>query len=212
MTKTGFCRFRKYFCAPIVALCLFAYVPEISFASTQSQDIGVFYSPDSNLEQLDIREISLATRTIDIAMYSFTDRNIGNALLAAADRGVIVRIYRDKTQILDRNDQTKRMLINPNIHVRIKNNNRYNIMHLKAYVIDGEMLREGSANWSPAGEGAWKSRTEAAPTASGTVQQDNTVVLTTDPESVMIFRKHFERLWNREDNIRNVGEFLSEGR
>ena len=187
----------------------FLFLPVNSYAWQGTSNVGIFYSPDNDLEDLDIREINLATRSIDIAMYAFTDKKIANALLSAADRGVKIRIYRDKRQILDKNDQIKRMLINPNIHVRIKNNGKYNIMHLKAYVIDGLMLRDGSANWSPSGEGAWKPRSATYPEHTGAVQQDNSVVLTTDPMVVNVFMMHFNKLWNRESNIRDVGKFLS---
>ena len=187
----------------------FLFLPVNSYAWQGTSNVGIFYSPDNDLEDLDIREINLATRSIDIAMYAFTDKKIANALLSAADRGVKIRIYRDKRQILDKNDQIKRMLINPNIQVRIKNNGKYNIMHLKAYVIDGLMLRDGSANWSPSGEGAWKPRSATYPEHTGAVQQDNSVVLTTDPMVVNVFMMHFNKLWNRESNIRDVGKFLS---
>jgi phosphatidylserine/phosphatidylglycerophosphate/cardiolipin synthase-like enzyme len=59
-------------------------------------------------------------------------------------------------------------------------------MHLKAYVIDGSLLRDGSANWSP----------------SGLKRQDNNVHFTSDPAQVEAFRRIFEQMWNRTDNER----------
>ena len=35
------------------------------------------------------------------------------------------------------------------IQIRVKAS--HELMHLKAYVIDGSLLRDGSANWSPSG-------------------------------------------------------------
>jgi phosphatidylserine/phosphatidylglycerophosphate/cardiolipin synthase-like enzyme len=60
------------------------------------------------------------------------------------------------------------------------------LMHLKAYVIDGSLLRDGSANWSP----------------SGLKRQDNNAHFTTDPAQVGAFRQAFEQMWSRTDNQR----------
>ena len=56
-------------------------------------------------------------------------------------------------------------------------------MHLKAWS-DGEVLREGSANWSPA---ALK-------------RQDNNVRFSRDAE-VKAFEADFEAMWNRASNM-----------
>ena len=53
-------------------------------------------------------------------------------------------------------------------------------MHLKAYAVDGELLRTGSANFS----------------ASGERQQDNNLVVIHDAGAVAKFDAHFERMWN----------------
>ena len=52
------------------------------------------------------------------------------------------------------------------------------LMHLKAYSIDGETLRTGSANFS----------------ASGVRQQDNDLVVIRDAEAAARFDAHFERM------------------
>ena len=59
-------------------------------------------------------------------------------------------------------------------------------MHLKAYVVDGRMLREGSANWS----------------AAGLKRQDNSIHLITDLPQVRAFQRDFEQMWNRTDDLR----------
>jgi hypothetical protein len=56
-------------------------------------------------------------------------------------------------------------------------------MHLKAWS-DGEVLREGSANWSPA---ALK-------------RQDNNLRFSRDPNEVKAFEADFETMWNRPSN------------
>ena len=53
-------------------------------------------------------------------------------------------------------------------------------MHLKAYVIDGEAVRTGSANFSTTGENA----------------QDNDRVVIRDAVALAKFEAHFESMWN----------------
>jgi len=53
-------------------------------------------------------------------------------------------------------------------------------MHLKAYTIDGQLLRTGSANFS----------------ASGERQQDNDLIVIRDAGAAAKFGAHFKRMWN----------------
>ena len=62
-------------------------------------------------------------------------------------------------------------------NVRIKRGGPF--MHLKAYEIDGEVLRTGSANFSTSGENA----------------QDNDLIVIREPSAAAKFDAHFERMW-----------------
>ena len=145
------------------------------------------YSPAENLEQFDRAEIDAARQSLDIAMYAFTDRYLAEAILQAAQRGVQVRLYRDHGQYDDeqgRRDSTTAMLQGQaNIHIRVKHPRE--LMHLKAFCVDGTVLRDGSANWSP----------------SGMKRQDNNAHFTTDPRQVQVFRQTFESMWSRENDV-----------
>lgn len=57
-------------------------------------------------------------------------------------------------------------------------------MHLKAYVVDGRVLRTGSANFS----------------ASGLKRQANDLVVIRDASAVARFGATFERLWALPEN------------
>ncbi len=56
------------------------------------------YSPETNLERSELAQLETATRTLDLAMYSFTDRELAEELAALARKGVRVRVYRDREQ------------------------------------------------------------------------------------------------------------------
>lgn len=165
-----------------------------------SPKMGEHYSPAENLEKIDIAILQKAKKSIDIAMYAFTDRNLSRVLLLEARKGVKIRIYRDRTQIHDHGDQSKKLLEQPGITIRIKRNGRSNIMHLKAYIVDGRILRTGSANWSPPGEGAACRRYSCG----HRLQQDNNLFLTENPLMAKQFSKEFEHLWNRPENMKHL--------
>ena len=51
------------------------------------------YSPETNLERSEPAQLETATRSVDVAMYSFTDRELAEELAALARKGVRVRVY-----------------------------------------------------------------------------------------------------------------------
>ena len=191
----------------VLFLCLTLSVPPP--ARGDSLPYGEHYSPRENLETLDIRALSSARRSIDIAMYAFTDRRIARTLAMMARKGVAIRLYRDHIQIRDRNDQSLWLLRqSPRIAIRIKRNSSRNIMHLKAYLIDGRILRTGSANWSPPGEGAFGCRRHPMTCHRGRWQQDNNLFLSKDRKLAEEFGRTFNHLWNRSSNLRHPRQTL----
>jgi phosphatidylserine/phosphatidylglycerophosphate/cardiolipin synthase-like enzyme len=126
-------------------------------------------------------------------MYAFTDRTVAELLIQEADRGTVIELYRDDEQYEneERNaarfrDRSTTGLLrgHRNVHIRVKPPSRSDLMHMKAWS-DGILLREGSANWSPA---ALK-------------RQDNNLRFTTDAEEVRSFLNTFEAMWHRPANL-----------
>lgn len=153
------------------------------------------FSPGEDLEAIDLDRLEGAHKTLDIAMYAFTDRVLADEVIKLARRGVRVRIYRDGEQYEEEqknaakygDEAVNEMLHGENgIEVRVKPRSRRDLMHLKAYEVDGRLLRDGSANWSQAGEKV----------------QDNNARFTNDPEEIRNFERDFEAMWERGDNLR----------
>ena len=160
-----------------------------------------YFSPRENLERIDITELRAAAQRLhglrvplNIAMYAFTDRAIAQVLVEDADAGTAIRIYRDGEQYeaeerdaqrYGRGSVTSMFRGHNNIHVRVKPASGVDLMHLKCWS-DGQVLRNGSANWSPA----------------GLKRQDNDVHFTTDPQEVQKFNRDFEQMWDRSTNVR----------
>jgi phosphatidylserine/phosphatidylglycerophosphate/cardiolipin synthase-like enzyme len=107
----------------------------------------VHYSPEERLVLIDVSLIASAKSTIDLASYALTDTIVIDALNSAARRGVAVRIVLDPRE---RHDFVGLGDLADN--VRLKRGGPF--MHLKAYAIDREVLRTGSANLSRSGENA----------------------------------------------------------
>lgn len=59
------------------------------------------------------------------------------------------------------------------------------LMHLKSYVIDRQLVRTGSANWSP----------------TGLKRQDNDIRYEFSPAAAVLFEMQFGALWERPTNL-----------
>jgi len=68
------------------------------FSHTALADVQVLFSPKSGCQDAIIAQIDKAQKTVDIAMYFLTSREIAQVLVRAKDRGVQVRIVLDKSQ------------------------------------------------------------------------------------------------------------------
>jgi len=113
----------------------------------------VHYASAENLEHIDVEIIDRARREIDFAAYVLTDWPIMLALTRAADRGVKVRIYLDRTRLAEREPARvfQDLAQTPGVEIRTKRSHGAP-MHLKCYQIDGRLLRTGAANFSASGE------------------------------------------------------------
>lgn len=132
--------------------------------------------------------IDAAQHSIDIAMYSYSDSNIGDALERAVNRGVLVRFIFESANE-DRKDPEGTMsaaLEDIGINVRYVNK----IMHHKYAIIDGPLtstdnavsgiLVTGSGNWSY---------------SAGTRYDENTLILSGCDELLLQYQQEFNLLW-----------------
>jgi phosphatidylserine/phosphatidylglycerophosphate/cardiolipin synthase-like enzyme len=150
----------------------------------------VLYAPESNLERSEIETLRTAKVSVDVAMYSFTDRELAAELVRLARSGVRVRVYRDWRESMQENQRgssTTATLQAGGVEVRVKASQ--DLMHFKSYVIDGTLLRTGSANWSP----------------TGLKRQDNDVHYEIDRKLAALFETRFEAMWDRPTNRMATG-------
>jgi phosphatidylserine/phosphatidylglycerophosphate/cardiolipin synthase-like enzyme len=154
--------------------------------ATEAAPSPIYFSPSTNLEEVDLSLIGRAEHSIDVAMYTFTDRRIAMALRMAAERGVTVRIYRDHEQYEEelRRGSTVSSILAGEPHIEVKVKQSDELMHEKAMRCD-DVLRSGSGNWS----------------VSAARYQDNEITVTTDAAEVAAFAREFRAMWERPDNL-----------
>ena len=118
----------------------------------------------------------------------------GRSCRRGTHAGTEIRVYRDGEQYeaeQRESDRSGRSSVASMFHghndipVRVKPASRIDLMHLKCWS-DGQVLRDGSANWSTA----------------GLKRQDNDARFTTNRQEVQEFNQNFEQLWNRPTNTR----------
>ena len=132
--------------------------------------------------------IDQAEESIDIAMYSFGDHKIQEALEDAVDRGVKIRMIYNKTeQERDEGDNTlSAKLERMGVNVRYVNR----VMHHKYILIDGpqDSLQEASSAVLATGSGNWSY-------GAATVYDENTVIFRGDAEMALRFQDEFNLMW-----------------
>jgi len=153
----------------------------------------VYFSLSDNPQKAIIKNINQAEAFINIAMYTFTDKEILLSLINAQEQGVKVRVYLDRSQIAS-TYSISRLLVQKGIKVRISTNNY--IMHNKFAIIDNRLLLTGSYNW----------------TASANNRNDENLMAIDDPEIIEIFQNQFVNLWTNKYNSERTKELFSKAK
>jgi phosphatidylserine/phosphatidylglycerophosphate/cardiolipin synthase-like enzyme len=149
-------------------------------AETSGSSISVYFPrAGQDAEQKLIDEISSAKKTLDVAIYSFTDKKVANAIADDKKRGVTVRMISDK-ECSGESYQKACLKIVKGAGVPVKINSHSGIMHLKVSIIDDSSVTTGSYNY----------------TASAQKRNDENLVVISDRTVTGEYEKEFNRMWN----------------
>lgn len=157
------------------SLVLFLFL-SLSGAPLPAKTLDTCFSPLGHCDQVMVSWINAAEKTLDGAIYGLTDPVIAQALVAAKERGVQIRLVHDKTQASSKYDMTA-FLAKAGIQVRIQRGSQGGILHHKFLIIDSLYVLTGSFNWT---RGAIRRNDE------------NFVVL---DDQASKFQAEFDRLW-----------------
>jgi phosphatidylserine/phosphatidylglycerophosphate/cardiolipin synthase-like enzyme len=123
--------------------------------------------------------ISSAKTSVDMAIYSITDQNIANALIADEKRGVKVEVISDKTES---GNKYQKAVLNTlkAAKIPVKINHHSGLMHLKVTIVDKSTVTTGSFNYS----------------ASAETENDEVFVVLNNTSAVSDFTTEFTTMWS----------------
>lgn len=137
------------------------------------------YSPEGDAEQLVLRTIGDARRSLRMSAYTFTSPAVVRQLLAAKRRGVDVAVVADgKGNTGKANVAALNLLVQAGIPVRTIS--AYAIFHDKSIVADGETVETGSFNYSA---------------AAAKRNSENVVVISKCPALAQRYLGHWQSRW-----------------
>jgi phosphatidylserine/phosphatidylglycerophosphate/cardiolipin synthase-like enzyme len=139
-------------------------------------DIRILFSPQDECGKAILDKINSAEKSIELAMYHLTSRILSQALIKAADRGVVVRVYLDGENA--REHYSKANFLKKR-GVLVKHEKGEGLMHNKFCIIDDKLVITGSYNW----------------TTSADLRNDENVIFINSAEIAKIYRIQFERYW-----------------
>lgn len=119
---------------------------ETTLYQPQPKYQDAFFFPNmANIKKMQ-KYIQMAKRSIDLCIFSFTNDDLANEILAAHKRGVSVRIITDDEAMKGKGADTQRMA-DEGIPCRTDSNEQYH-MHNKFMIVDKTYLVTGSFNWT----------------------------------------------------------------
>jgi hypothetical protein len=127
---------------------IFSTVP----VAQTSRTVESYFSPLQGTAGRIVAVVDGARSSLDIAIFSFTRNEIGDALLAAKARGVQLRILTDSDQADGLGSEIERLEAAGVPIKRTAGGSLSGDMHNKYMIVDGRVLLTGSYNWSTRAE------------------------------------------------------------
>lgn len=153
--------------------------------SATAIQMEVFFSPGEECQEHIVDAINRSKNTLDIAIYSITDKDIADALYEAKNRGVRLRLLVDFVQASILASKA-RVILEHGINLRVHSTNGF--MHNKYAIFDGQKVLSGSYNWT---------------SRAVDVNSENCVFIS-DVGTAQAFKNNFDTLWikNTEEKSR----------
>ena len=174
----------------IAALAVVTLVGAAAVSRSEQPEIQVFFSRVDQPRDAISQALGGASATVHIAMYYFTDRGLADAIIRARQRGVLVYVYLDRSQVQQQYSQA-RYLVAGGVPVRISSNRA--IMHNKFAVVDGSTVLTGSYNW----------------TAAADQKNDENLVVIHRADIAVRYKQRFAGFWTNEWDATATGALRS---
>ena len=138
-----------------------------------------YFGPEREMSLNIARTVASAQSEILFMAFSFTDDQIGEAMLGRADAGVTVRGVFEKTGSDTVYSYYPHMAASGMANVQVRTDGNPRIMHHKVIIIDRETVIFGSFNFSD----------------SANRKNDENIVIVHDPTFTSFFVEEFETIW-----------------
>lgn len=148
-----------------------------TIAQSEAPSYEVYFSPRGGCEARLLHWLSRANSSIHVLIYSFTLDRVGDALVAAHNRGLDVRVVMEKEEV-ERGSEYGR-LKRAGVPVRLDTNPA--LMHNKVAIIDGLIVITGSFNWSTSAEN-WN---------------NENMIIIRSAQVAGLYEGEFQRIWSR---------------
>ncbi len=158
-------------------------IREVGKTSDRPVVAEAYFSPGDDCPRAIGRLLANASRTADICVFTITDDRLADAILDSHRRGVAVRIITDDAKAEDLGSDVRRFE-EAGIPTRVDRSPFH--MHHKFAIVDGTTLLTGSYNW----------------TRGAARDNEENLIVTTDPRFLTPFEETFERLWKKLDPSR----------
>ncbi len=191
IVKKIFINYRLELIKALIVIGISCALPYSAFASAATAEViplpvktaptfEVAFSPKQGATQLITATIAKAKSTICLAAYSFTSETIAQALIAAKERGVEVKVILDKSQL--KQNSVARLLQENDVTVKFSH--KYSIMHNKFIIIDDNTLQLGSFNYTKSAEAK---------------NAENVLIINHCSELASQYAKQWQKIWDEAE-------------
>ncbi|WP_435017217.1 phospholipase D-like domain-containing protein [Tundrisphaera sp. TA3] len=137
-----------------------------------------YFSPGDDCPRAILRLLDQARSTVDACVFTITDDRLADGLIAAARRGLEVRVITDDAKADDLGSDASR-LNRSGIDLRIDRSPFH--MHHKFAIVDRSILLTGSYNW----------------TRGAANDNEENLIISDDARWLAPFLETFDRLWRK---------------
>ncbi len=137
-----------------------------------------YFSPGSSCIDRIVSLFNAAEESVDICVFTISCDVISDAIIAAHKRGVKIRVISDDDKADDLGSDIARFI---GKKIKVKTDDSPSHMHHKFAIFDQRILLNGSFNW----------------TRSATMNNNENIVVDTNPALVQAFQQEFDSLWQQ---------------
>jgi len=119
-----------------------------------------------------------AEKSIDVCMFSISNKPLSSEIIAAHQRGILIRVVVSNCILLKQSKELQRTRVN-GIEIKYQKDWKNSYMHNKYAIVDTKWLIQGSLNW----------------THQATFHNWENVIITDSPSLVKAYSMDFEKIW-----------------